>query len=254
MSDANVATEPAPRPSRFWRNYIVAALLATLGWDVAAQYVNFGNLWPLFAYFLIATAFLAWVAVASARTMLGRAGAALLAIATVIAFIIVGTPLIAAAMKLRPPPRPMFSNYFGDHERTLLPVWWRPSRVRDVLDRWAWIDHDDNVIVLIDAGKHGSARLRGSRGGMHETPFGLTIDGMEKFTIVQRCRNRLIVLRPSGARVDLSLPDGAARAVEPRMAELETDVAAAIRSLLPEGQRPEFDAALAIGTASRPAP
>jgi len=254
MTDANVATEPAPRPGRFWRNYIVAALLATLGWAVAAQYVGFGSLGPLLTYIVIATPLLAWVAVASARTTLGGAAAALLAIGTIIAILFLGTPLIAAAMKLVPPPRPMFSNHFGDHDRILLPVWWRPFHLRDASERWAWTDHDDNVIVLIDVGKHGSARLRGSKGGMTETEFGLMVDGVEKFTLVQRSRNRLIVLRTDAARVDLSLPDGAARAVEPRMAELETDVAAAIRSLLHENQRPEFDAALAVSAATRPAP
>ena len=105
---------------------------------------------------------------------------------------------LIAELNSNPPQRPMFHNYFGEHERALLPYWHQDWAMCDDFGTLMWADHTDNLIVaVIDGADAGS--WSGPVTGLTESEFQIG-DGSTSGTVtIGRVTNSLLVIAPDGS-------------------------------------------------------
>jgi hypothetical protein len=140
-----------------------------------------------------------------------------------------------------PPPRPMFSNEFVDDERTLLPYWYDPISIVDRFGHWGWADYKDNLLLIVVTGVPETSRWQALSPGTHETTIAIGDDHKGQFMVLQRTRNVLVVILPSGDSGHFALKSGlASQFHQERRSKDVKNVLREAGELLEPAERAEF--------------
>ena len=162
--------------------------------------------------------------------------------------------LLTTRLYLRPPPRPMFHNYFGEHERVLLPYWHMDMSTTDDAGTAMWADDEDNCLVAV-LGAVVDGWHTGPVTGLRSSRFSVGAREADVSVEVQRTDDTLVVIRPDGEVAEFPLPPGAVRGfpVE-RVSRRNKDLIADVRALLDEESQARLDSFVSNGDDLKAAP
>ena len=187
-------------------------IFSLLAW--IAPHTGMGQMGPMMLLFLVAwAAFTVILSRAFAPKVWIRASISIVMFFAVYAMFAVAIKIMIARLHAHPPPRPMFHNFFGEHERVLLPFWHEGFPLLDAQGNLMWADYDDNVLViLLNAAPDGSWS-GGPIADEAETRFPVGVGSQEQWVTVQRTSNSLIVIRQDGSQADFPIPPDAATSI-----------------------------------------
>ena len=98
-----------------------------------------------------------------------------------------------------PPPRPMFCEKFGEDEQQLLPSWHPSCEDADRYGNWAWVDKQDNVLLIVVTGEPRGARKNALQTGLFKCRVKVGADYEERFVTLPRMKDTLVVVLPDGS-------------------------------------------------------
>lgn len=241
---------PATEQKRRERSGIATAgaYVATFGGIAAAWYwvaplIGMGTVQILFVFaigsILLLTVVGCW---ASERGAARCVGVFLVSAGVVCALLFAETCFLQNYLLQYPPARPMFHNQFGEHERCLLPIWWRPRPIVDATGNWCWADFEDNILAIVVMGDSTRGRYSPIRSGMAETQFKAGPDSGEVYVTVPRCTNRLVVILPNATMGAFPLSPGQAESFEEKIASSGSqNMLETARAAIEDGDRNRFD-------------
>ena len=217
--DAGVPHHPPSRSARATLVWVVAYLMVLIAaiviFALLAPHIGMGTIdMPCVLYVGAVTA-LAVMGIRLVGRTTARSVAVLLgtALGLAVLFYVEGGLLVIYYMR-HPPPRPMFHNHFGGHERALLPFWHGPWHTVDSLGHWAWADYGDNVLAIVATGVAEKGRSGALLASQHESRFKVGDNFADNYITIKRTKDALVVILPDGKWKPFALTPGAAESFD----------------------------------------
>ena len=202
-----------------------------------------GTVFVLIGYCFLSFAILSLVGICAVGTSTSRVLLVLLAnLFLSWPVVAVATNVVTSRLMKSPPPRPMFCNRFGFHERVLLPIWFHPMPAVDRHGNWVWADFEDNLLVIVVNADPPNGTSPQMTEGLTETTFS-SLQGQTH--TVRRDKNRLVIIRPSLRACEYQIAHSDAMTFfDACQLDYEGNHLLSARTLLPADAHAEYDRCL----------